>query len=330
MKRASGIWVHVGLLAVAGALAWSMSARKIETNLPNGPAVDLWHVEPDQVRSAVLDSVEKRVSVELKHDGIGDYAVVTVDTLPKPGAADAGALDKQTPQSKRFIAVDGAEKVRQGLARFKVLRTIGKIDSNRASEFGFDKPEGTLRIVLAQGPRTFTIGASTPGGGNYYVRDETAGIVQVAVGDPIALLLYAESRMIEHELHGFKTDDVKRIAIQAGGKKRQLTRLEGKTNGWADATSASKEDETASNWVNKLTQLRISSYEEKFQSTPTPIVRVEFGDTKSNLGFVEVFKVQGPSDAVRYVVRSERTRWFAEVIKSQAEQLERDITLVAK
>jgi hypothetical protein len=30
------------------------------------------------------------------------------------------------------------------------------------------------------------------------------------------------------------------------------------------------------------------------------------------------------------MVRSERTRWFAEVIKSQAEQLERDITLVAK
>ena len=330
MKRASGIWVHIGLLAAAGTLAWSMSARKVETNLPNGPAVDLWRLEPDQVRSVVLDSTDKRVSVDLKHDSIGDYAVVTVDTLPKSGAADAGAIDKQTPQSKRFIAVDGAEKVRQGLARFKVLRTIGKIDSNRASEFGFDKPEGTLRIVLAQGTRTFTIGASAPGGGNYYVREETAGLVQVAVGDPIALLLYAESRMIEHELHGFKTDDVKRIAIQAGNKKRQLTRLEGKTNGWADAASASNEDETASNWVNKLTQLRISSYEEKFQSAPIPIVRVEYGDAKSNLGFVEVFKVQGPGDTVRYVVRSERSRWFAEVIKSQAEQLERDVSLVAK
>lgn len=330
MNRASGIWVHVGLLGVAGALAWSMSARKIESNLPNGPAMDLWHVETDQVRSAVLDAPEKRVSVDLKHDSIGDYAVVTVDTLPKPGLADAGAVDKQAPQSKRFIAVDGAEKVRQGLARFKVLRTVGKVDSNRASEFGFDKPEGTLRIVLAQGPRTFKIGASTPGGGSYYVRDEMTGLVQVAVGDPIALLLNAESRMIEHDLHAFKSEDAKRISIRAGGKKRQLSRLEGKTNGWADVASASKEDETASNWVNKLTQLRISSYDEKFQSTPAPIVRVEFSDAKANLGFVEVFKIQGPSDTVRYVVRSERSRWFAEVLKSQAEQLERDITLVAK
>jgi hypothetical protein len=204
------------------------------------------------------------------------------------------------------------------------------VDANRASEFGFDKPEGTVRVVLPQGPRTFTIGASTPGGGNYYVREQSSGLVQVAVGDPLAILIYADSRMIERDLHGFKTDDVTRAAIQAGGKKRQLVRVTGKANAWADATSASKEDETASNWVTKLTQLRVTSYEEKFSVTPTPIVRAEYGDAKTNLGFAELFKVQVPNETPRYVVRSERSRWYAEVIKSQAEQLERDVSLVAK
>jgi len=329
MRRTWGIWTHVGLLAVAGALAWNMSARNAEPTLAGGPTVDLWRVEADQVAGVVFESAEKRVAIEPKHDAVGDYAVVTIETFRKPEAQDAGVAEQAGSQTKRFVSVDGAEKVRQGLARFKVLRTIGKVDATRASEFGLDKPEGKLRVTLAQGPRTLTVGSSTPGGGNYYVRDESTGLVQVAVGDPIAILIYAESRLIERDLHGFKTDEVTRIGIEAGGKKRQLTRVTGKPNAWADATTPTQQDETASNWVTKLTQLRVAGYEEKLSASPAPIVRVEYGGAKTNLGFVELFKVPGANEP-RYVVRSERSRWFAEVMKSQAEQLERDVALVAK
>lgn len=329
MKNTRGIWVHVGLLVVASTFALYISARKTEPNPTGGPSTDLWRVEPEQVQTIVFDGTEKRVTIEPRHDAVGDYAVVTLETFAKPEPVDAGTATKPAPQIKRFISVDSAEKVRQGLARFKVVRTIGKIDANRASEFGLDKPEGTLKVTLAQGPRSFEVGSSTPGGGNYYVRDQSTGLVQVAVGDPIAILIYAESRMIERDLHGFKADDVTRVAVEAGGKKRQLVRVTGKTNAWADAVGA-KEDETASNWVTKLTQLRVTAYEEKFPVAPAPIVRVEYGDAKTNLGFVELFKVSGTNGEPRYVVRSERSRWYAEVIKSQAEQLERDVSLVAK
>ena len=187
-----------------------------------------------------------------------------------------------------------------------------------------------MKIDLAGAPRTLTIGASTPGGGNYYVRDEQSGFVQVAVGDPISTLQYAEARMSERDLHGFKTDEVVRLAVQAGGKRRQLVSVASKPNAWADAAKPSVEDETASNWVTKLSQLHVSAYEEKFQNTPTPILRVEYGDAKSDLGYIELFRVTEGNAPMKYIVRTERSRWFAEVVKSQAELIEKDVALVAK
>jgi hypothetical protein len=288
----------------------------------------VWRAEADQVRSIILDTPERHVAIEPKRDAAGSYAVVAIENHAKSEPSDAGAPTKSTNQTKRFVSVDAAEKVREGLARFKALRTIGKVEANRAADFGLDKPEGTLVVDMTSGQRRLTIGSSTPGGGNYYVRDEQSQLVQVAVGEPIATLLYADSRMLERDLHGFKTDDVQRIGLRAGGRLRQFVRVANKPNHWADAANAAKEDETASNWLTKLSQLRVVTYEENFQTAPTPIVRVEYGDAKNNLGFVELFKVAGANDSSRYVVRSERSRWYAEVIKSQAEQLEHDTPLV--
>ncbi len=162
------------------------------------------------------------------------------------------------------------------------------------------------------------------------MRDEQSGLVQVAVGEPISTLEYAESRMAERDLHGFKTDEVMRLAVQAGGKRRQLVRVAGKPNAWADAVKPPVEDETASNWVTKLSQLRVNAYEERSQNTPTPVLRVEYADAKSDLGYIELFRVTEGNAPMKYLVRTERSRWFAEVVKSQAELIERDVALVAK
>ena len=330
MKRGWQLWVHVGLLGAAASLAWFMSGRAEEPASANTPTTDLWKVDVEKLRSVAFDSSDHHVLVEPKKDKVGSYAVVTVETLSAAPKPDAGVSQAQKPQTKRFISVDSAAKMFDGLARFRTVRSIGKLDNARSAEFGFDKPTGVVKIDVAGTPRTLTIGSSTPGGGNYYVRDERTGLVQVAVGEPISILQYAESRMSERDLHGFKTDEVARLAVQAGGKRRQLVRVTGKPNAWADAAKASVEDETASNWVAKLTQLHVSSYEEKFQTTPIPILRVEYGDAKSDLGYVELFRVTEGNEPVKYIVKTERSRWFAEVVKSQAEQIEKDVALVAK
>jgi hypothetical protein len=330
MKRTWGIWVHVGLLGAAMSLAWHMSGRADEPAGAATASVDLWKVDTDQLHSISFDSSDRHVLVESKRDKVGRYAIVTIDTPAKAVGPDAGATPAASPQKKRMISVDGAEKLFDGMTRFRTLRTIGKLETKRNSEFGLDKPIGTIKVDLGGGTRVLTVGASTPGGGNYYVRDEQTGLVQVAVGEPISTLQYAEGRMSERDLHGFKFDDAVRIAVQAGGKRRQLVRVTGKSNAWADPAKPSEQDETASNWVTKLAQLRVTAYEEKYQNTPTPILRVEYGDAKTNLGFIELFRVADGADPAKYIVKTERSRWFAEVVKSQAEQIDRDVALIAK
>jgi len=330
MKRSWGIWVHAGLLGTAMGLAWYMSGRVDEPAGAATSSVDLWKVDADLVRSVTLDSIEHHVLVESKRDKVGRYAVVTIETQPKIAGPDAGAALPAIPSKKRMISVDAAEKLFEGMARFRTLRTIGKLESKRNSEFGLDKPTWTLKVDLGNRTRVLTVGASTPGGGNYYVRDDQSGLVQVAVGEPISILQYAEARLAERDLHGFKFDDAVRIAIQVGGKRRQLVRVTGKANAWADPAKTTLQDETASNWVTKLAQLRVTAYEEKYQNTPVPILRVEYGDEKTSLGYIELFRVADGADPAKYIVKTERSRWFAEVVKSQAEQIDKDAALVVK
>ena len=330
MRSSSRIWVHVGLLGIAAGLAWQMSGRTDDTSNSTAQTTNLWKVALESIRSVSFDSGDHKVFVERRNDKIGDYAIVTSETTNAPEAVDAGVSIALKPEVKRYISVDAASKMLEGLAGFKITRTLGKLDKARFAEFGLDKPTGTLKIDFASGPRTIVVGASTPGGGNYYVRDEQSGVVQIAAGDPISTLQYADARMSERDLHGWKTDEPVRIAIQAGGKRRQLVKVTGKSNAWADASTPASQDETASNWVTKLAQFHVSGYFEKFQSTPTPILRVEYGDPKSDLGYIELFRVNEGSDAPKYVVRTERSRWFAEVVKSQAEQIEKDVALVAR
>ena len=95
------------------------------------------------------------------------------------------------------------------------LRALGKVDPARAEEFGFDKPEGTLRVAFGSRQHLLTIGGTTPGGGDRYVKDGNTTLTR-SRRDSAPGLQFAESRLIERELHGFPATDVKRVKISKG------------------------------------------------------------------------------------------------------------------
>jgi hypothetical protein len=80
--------------------------------------------------------------------------------------------------------------------------------------------------------------------------------------------------------------------------------------------------------------LRVSRYLEdkpKDLTQSSLVVRLEYSDGKKTLGFMELFKVAGPpgdKPADAYLVRTENTRWYAEVLASRAEQIARDLSSV--
>lgn len=340
--------VHLGVLGVAAALAVHVWTKDEKPRLEKGDQVEVWGGKPDDVKEISFESEKRRVQLEARKDSRGRWYVGTVDkTLevkpPRP-TGDAGAPAPPPPvtekrETTRFVSVDQADKLVESLAPLTAYRAVGKIEDARAEEFGLAKPEGTLRIKLDGKERTLVIGGTTPGGADRYARLEN-GEVYAIPGSIAQSLMFAESRLIERELHGFEPEEVTRARIVKGGDAREVVRLEDKKEGWAAATSPGVLDETVGNWMTKLGRLRVMQYTETPPAPVTPesvVVRVEYFDKSSELGFIELVKLPPKAPAPdpakakgQYLVKTENTRWYAEVLGSTAEQVEQDLASIFK
>jgi len=248
---------------------------------------------------------------------------------------DAGAPPPAPggPKTKTdFVSVGVAQKLVESLAPLKALRALGKIPEDRAAEFGLADPEGTLTVTIGGVERKLVLGATTPGGGDRYVREPQTGETYVIDGAAVRDLDTAESRLVERELHGWKEAEVSTAELSAGGKKRQIVRggPEGKRF-WADPAAADQKDETAANFMSKLDRLRPTDYVMVEPAGKQDVLRVEYA-AGSSLGFLELVRVPAadPAGKPEYFVRTERTRLYAKVPAQTAEQVEQDLESVLK
>ena len=60
------------------------------------------------------------------------------------------------------------------------------------------------------------------------------------------------------------------------------------------------------------------------------VVRVDYHAGKKPLGFIELLRTRASDDKVEYFVRTEHTRWHAQVFRVLARQLEQDVDSVLK
>jgi len=59
--------------------------------------------------------------------------------------------------------------------------------------------------------------------------------------------------------------------------------------------------------------------------------KVDFkGKGSRELGYLELYKLPGEAGKAKYLVKTEHTRWYAEVLASIAEQVEQDLGSVVK
>jgi hypothetical protein len=349
MTVVKGLIVHVALLGAASALAVHVWTRDEKPRLEKGEQVEVWGGKPDDIKEIAFESDQRRVRLEARKDSRGRWYVGSVDKTieikpPRPtgdAGADAGAAPPA--QSKRetstFVAVEQADKLAESLAPLYAYRSVGKIEDARAEEFGLHKPEGTVKVKIGDKERSLVIGGTTPGGADRYARLDT-GEVYAIPGSIAQNLMFAESRLVERELHGFEVDEITRARLVKGDASREIVRLEDKKDGWASADSPGVLDETVGNWMTKLDRLRVMSYVETPSKPVGPedvVVRVEYFDKKAEIGFVELVKLPPPPVAKepgktkpQYLIRSENTRWYAEVLASTAEQVEQDLASVFK
>lgn len=335
MKSERSIFVHLGLVAVAAALAIGVWTRdKKAASLSSQADVTVWQGRAADVERIAFEGKKKKVSLEAKEDKAGRYFVGTSDREAAPPAGDAGdgAPPEQAGKSGSFVSVGGANKLAELLAPLKALRAIGRIGDDRIGEFGLDDPDGTLTVTIRGTERKLVFGGPTPGGSDRYARDPGSGEVYAVKGDIYRDLDAADSRLLERDLHEWKDADVVRARVLAGGKTRELTRggAEGKKF-WADPASADQNDETAGNWMSKLDRLRPTEYVASAPEAKEVVARIEYAGADGELGFLELVKgPPGSSGKPDYLLLTERTRLHGKVPTSLAEQVEQDVSAVVK
>jgi hypothetical protein len=350
MNKERGIYVHLGLLVAAVLAAVLVWTRDKQPKALSPDSVVVWSGRPADVTRIALEAKGKKVNLEAKKDDLGAYYVGSMEkeTAPPPvrdaGAPDATVASSDPPASPtrttiEFVSVGAATKLAESFAPLRAIRALGKIGADRDAEFGLNEPEGTVTVQVRDTERKLLLGAATQGGGDRYVRDPATTEVYVIEGDILRDLETADSKLVERELHEWKDVDIASAELSVGDRKRNIVRAgpEGKQF-WADPASPDAKDETITNWVVKLDRLRPTQFVLKAPEGVQPVLRLDYTGRSGKLGFLEMVKVppappatpDAPPAKADYLIRSERTRQFAKVISSSAEQVEQDVSSLLK
>jgi len=330
-----GLLVHTALLAVAGGLAlktWTYDAEKA----PKHGETDLWPGNPDQVQEIRYEAKQGLLTLEPHRDTNGRYFVGTVkksasaepekkldphgnpieESTPTPAPANPGE-----PKISRFVATKDGEDLVAQLAPLRALRVLGKVTEAQKVDFGFDKEEGKLFVKLAGKDHTLIFGGTTPGGSDYYAKDLATGNAYVVTGSVVRDLTNADQRLVERRLHGFEDAAPKRVKITAGSAVRELVRSSDKKDAWTKPSAPNDKDETATNWMSKVDRLRTTSFEGEALHPPPAaadlVFKIEYFDERKPIGVTEIWRHPGTDGKTDYVVKTELTRWYATVIRSQ-------------
>jgi hypothetical protein len=330
---------HAGILVLGGiaaSFAWSKEKTPHAAQETN---VTVWNARPADLQRLVYESKGKKLTLEAREEKKGErwfIGTVERDVTP-PAAVDGGPPPVAPPKSPPtvFASTTPATKLAESFAPLKGVRALGKIPDARAAEFGFEKRDTNLSVTISGKERKLVVGGTAPGGTDTYVIDPSTNEAYVLKGDSMRDLEAGESKLMEHDQHGFKETDTTAAKVIAGGKTRQLARggPEGKKF-WADPADKDKADETAGNWMQKIDRLRVSEYAAKPPDGLQVVVRVEYTGASGSIGFIEVVKTppqtSGEGQKPDYWIMTEHTHLYGKVYQSAGEQVEQDVASVVK
>jgi hypothetical protein len=198
---------------------------------------------------------------------------------------------------------EGAGRLFERFSPLRASRALGVLDPAKLKELGLDDGAKKFVEVTARGiKRRFAIVPAPAGGSDPYIRDTADNKVYIVARQILSDLQAASSNLVERRLHGFRLEDIDHVAIDAGGKKRELraARLEDLPGvRLAPAETPDKFDPTLKNWHDKVFVLFpgdvLGKGEVPASGEPVVALRLDYSSRGRRLGFVEIARGATPA-----------------------------------
>jgi hypothetical protein len=295
-----------GLAAAGLLLAFSTWQREPERAPGEAIVIDAPRNDVTRIRYEDEDNI---LGLDRRSGGDEPVVGLHLEERPKQGmpAKQGDPLPPPVPPSTPPRDVLGNSDAVKLLDRFAPLvspRAFGVLDKKKLPELGLDEVKRHLEVVVRGETRKYDVGiAMHAQNGEAFLRDARDQRIYLM---PRGLLqeLSNGKRLVDPRLHLFDSKEFDRIVVQAGGKKRELLhqgRDNFSTEGYASAKTPDKRDAMAKNWHDSLWRTFpmevLGKGELPKAGTLKPALRVEYFEKGKSVGWIEVAKLDGGSNA---------------------------------
>ena len=230
------------------------------------------------------------------------HLVPTAET-PKPDAKTKPETKTKEPAPpappRDLVGSEQATKVLDQFAPLVSPRAFGQLDPAKLKELGLEATNRKLDVTVKGEVHHFVIGQPEKAtGGESFLRDTGDGHVYLM---PRGMLsdLQNPNHLVDRRLHGFEQGDFDRMVLAAGGKSKEYVQLEREARAkaaFAPAKTPDKRDQMAKNWHDAVWRAFPSDIlgrgEEPTAGKPNVVLRVEYFDGKSSVGYMELARAE--------------------------------------
>jgi hypothetical protein len=296
--------IQGGLAFVALVLAYTTWQRTPELQQGEVFVIDSTSNDLEKVRYEDTEGKSWNEIAKAK-DADGTFIAVRMSGYDNSGLAiPAGHPGIALKQAERLVrGNETANKLFERFAPLRANRALGVLDPGMLKDLGLDKPKQFIEVTTRGVKRRFAVVPAPPGGAEPYLQDQVDKKVYIVPRPVYTDLRSASSVLLERRLHSFRVEEVDRITVEAGGKKRELigSRIEDYPGiRLAYAETRDKPDPTLKNWQDKIfgafpTEI-LGQGEVPAAGEPVVAVHVEYFSRGRKLGFVDL--ARGATSAV--------------------------------
>lgn len=326
--------VHAGLLVVAliGALAtWTQEPRDLEDEAQ----VVVWDHAPETLASVHFRAGSRRVDLERRGTGSeahlwGREEYPTPDPLGGAGPAADSAAGPTPMTIEEFPVAEEGATLFQRLAGLRAIRDLGAAEDDRRATYGLDAGEPEVALRFGDGTeRTLVFGSRVTGGGGRYALDAGSGQVYVLEADLLNALEGGAGTLRVNDYLPFEPDQVETVTLSSAGGERTMRRRvvdSPPRTVWVPSGS-DRPDVAFGLLVDQMDRLWVTRYRPDVRpETLTPILRTEYADDSGqSIGYLEVYRGEGPDGAAAYYMRTPKTIVPGEIYADQGSRIEQNV-----